>query len=76
MRELKQTGKGARKHYPQISEEDLTKLYMSVCLTPNTPNGLLNRVQMNVRLFFCIRANEHFEKMKRKAVGEYQNGTR
>ena len=71
MRELKQTDKGARKHYPQISE-----LYKSVCLTPNIPNGLLNRVQMNVRLLFCIRANENFENMKRKAVGEYQNGTR
>ena len=77
-RELNQTGKGPTEHYPQINDEDLTKLFMSVYLTPNTPNGLLNRVQINVRLFFCRRANENFEKMTKTtfAVGGYQNGTR
>ena len=54
-KEIKEAGKGDVSHYKKISDSDLVLLYHSVHLTPNTPSGLLNRVQMNIRLYFCRR---------------------
>jgi hypothetical protein len=78
LKELKQNGQGSINHYPKITDDDLAKLYMSVYLTPNTPSGLLNRVQMNIRLFFCRRANENFDQMTKSTfqIGKYPDGTR
>jgi hypothetical protein len=42
---------------------DLNKIYNSIYLDPNTPTGLADRVQMNVRLCFCRRANENMDSM-------------
>lgn len=63
MSEIKTSGKGSVDHYPIIENLDLSKLYNSVFLSPRTPTGLQNRVQMNIRLYFCRRANENMEKM-------------
>ena len=50
--ELKANGKGATEHYPIISEDDRSKLYSSIHLQTNTPCGLLNKVQFDIRLYF------------------------
>lgn len=63
MAEVKASGKGDIEHYPVINNPDLRKLYSSVQFLPHTPVGLANRVQMNIRLYFCRRANENMEKM-------------
>ncbi|XP_053390962.1 uncharacterized protein LOC128553804 [Mercenaria mercenaria] len=78
LRELKVHGKGSTDHYALISNVDLTRLYMSVHLSPTTPQGLLNRCQMNIRLYFCRRANENMEKMTKSTfkLGQYPNGER
>jgi hypothetical protein len=63
MTEIKATGKGDIEHYPEIEQSDLNKIYNSIYLDPNTPTGLADRVQMNVRLCFCRRANENMDSM-------------
>ena len=63
MAEIKAAGKGNITHYPEKESEDLTKLYNNIYMDPSTPTGLANRVQMNVRLYFCRRANENMESM-------------
>ena len=76
LRELKQMGKGSTTHHPHISKTDLARMYMSVHLSPTTPVGLQNRCQMNVRLYFCRRANENMEKMLKSTfrLSHYENG--
>jgi len=76
--ELQQSGYGSTQHHPVICDEDLIRLYMSVYLTPNTAAGLFNRVQMNIRLYFCRSTNENFEHMSKStfAVASYPDGTR
>lgn len=76
--EIKAAGKAAIEHYPMISNEDLVKLYHSVHLTPNTPVGLFNRVQMNIRLFFCSHASENIVSMTKTTfvIGKYPDGKR
>ncbi len=64
MAEIKASGKGTVDHYLVINNVDLSKLYNSVEFFPTTLCGLANRVQMNVRLYFCRRACENMEKMK------------
>ncbi|CAG2198541.1 KCTD1_15 [Mytilus edulis] len=73
--EIKSVGKGDIVHYPEIESEDLTKLYNSIYLDPSTPFGLANRVQMNIRLYFCRRANENMESMTKETfvVKTYAN---
>ena len=61
--ELKRSGKGDVEHYPIITETDLKKLYSSTHLCITTPQGLLNKVQFDVRMFFCRRGNENMHKM-------------
>jgi len=51
--ELKSVGKGERNPYSPISEEDLNKMYTSVNMQPTTPRGLYNKVQFEIRMFFC-----------------------
>lgn len=59
MRELKQRGKGSADHYPQITDNDLMKMYMSLQMNPTTPTDLLKRNQMDIRLYFCRQAHEN-----------------
>jgi hypothetical protein len=61
--ELKQEGKGDTTHYPHISEADLHKLYSSDELSLNTPRGLFNKVQFDVRYYFCRRGQENIRSM-------------
>ena len=63
MQEAKAEGKGNIRHTPVISENHRRELYTSLHLNPNTPVGLANKVQFDVRLYFCRRANENMESM-------------
>jgi hypothetical protein len=61
--ELKNAGKGGVDHYPAIEDCDLKKLYSSIHLCPETPSGLLNKVQLDIRLYFCRRGVENMTEM-------------
>ncbi|XP_053382418.1 uncharacterized protein LOC123541472 isoform X2 [Mercenaria mercenaria] len=63
LQEILASGKGGITHHPIISNSDLITLYSSNCLSTNTPSGLQNRVQMNIRLTFCCEVNEKMAKM-------------
>ena len=61
--ELKRIGLGDVEHYPSINEADRKKLYTSMFLSPNTPVGLQNKVQFDIRLYFCLRRMENIPNM-------------
>lgn len=61
--ELKRIGLGNVEHYPSINEADRKKLYTSMFLSPNTPVGLQNKVQFDIRLYFCRRGMENIPNM-------------
>lgn len=71
--ETKRVGKGDVEHYPIISESDIQKLYTSMHLSINTPQGLLNKVQFDVRMFFCRRGNENMHGMTKNTFQVFTN---
>ena len=48
-------GLGNVDNYPKINETDRRKLYNPMHLNPSTPYGLKNKVQFDIRLYFCRR---------------------
>ena len=59
-------GKGDVLHHPIImiiSDADLKSLYTSIHLAITTPQGLFNKVQFDIRMFFCRRGNENMHSM-------------
>lgn len=63
MKEIKVEGKGEVRNKPPIEPADLRKLYHSMYLDPSTPAGLGNKVQFDIRFYFCRRAMEGMEKL-------------
>lgn len=63
MAELKRMGLGDVEHYPSIDEADRRKMYTSIYSSPNTPFGLQNKVQFDIRLYFCRRGMENMPQM-------------
>lgn len=61
--ELKRHGKGDIEHNVAITKEDRAKLYTSPYLSTDIPNGLLNKVQYDIRLYFRCRGSESMFKM-------------
>jgi hypothetical protein len=61
--ELKANGKGTTEHHPIVSEEDHKKIYSSIHTSPNTPFGLYNKVQWDIRLYFFRRGAENMRSM-------------
>lgn len=61
--ELKRLGQGDVQHYPAIEEHDRYKMYTSMYLSTNTPVGLQNKVQFDIRLYFCRRGMENIHAM-------------
>ena len=56
--ELMREGKGSIDHHAVIEEGDLKKLYSSLYFQTNTPVGLFNKVQFDIRKdSFCIRSD-------------------
>lgn len=45
-------------HYLIILEPDIQKMYASMHLSINTPQGLFYKVKFDIRMFFCRRDNE------------------
>lgn len=65
LNELKSEGKGDTEHYPAISDEDLKKLYSSEELNVSYPRGLFNKVQFDIRYYFCRRGQENIRCMNK-----------
>lgn len=63
--ELKSLGLGSTTHYPAINDSDLTKMYSSMYMSPNTPTGLANKCQFDIRLYFCRRGVENMQTMSK-----------
>ena len=65
MAELKGSGLGSTDHYPIIDENDIKLLYASMYLSPKTPTGLFNKVQFDIRLYFCRRGSENIYEFRK-----------
>lgn len=78
IKELKQEGKGNVQHFPTINEDDLQKMYQSMYFNVNTPYGLQNKVQFDIRLYFCRRGAENMHAMNKNTfvVRTDANGVR
>lgn len=63
--ELKRIGKVYMGHHSVINESDRRKLYNSKHMGPDTPIGSQNKVQFNIRLYFCRRLVENMHAMYR-----------
>ena len=75
MQELKAEGKADVKHTPAISKEDLKTLYASRYMNPDTPTGLGNKVQFDIRFYFFRRGLENFEKMTKETFEVKQDSS-
>ena len=62
---LKRQGKGKIVHKQPLTTEDFTKLYSSDALDLNTPNGLQNKVFIDLMIHLCNRGRENLRDMKR-----------
>ena len=56
-------GLGDVEHYPAINEADRRKLYTFLYLSSKTPSVLQNKVQFDIRFYFCRRGNENMLQM-------------
>ena len=63
MIELKRQGKGDVEHYPIIPDDEIRQLYSCMQMDISTPQGLHNKVQFDIRLYFCRRGNENMHSM-------------
>jgi hypothetical protein len=61
--EIKKMGKGSIDHHHVIDESDRRKLYESTHMSTATPCGLQNKVQFDIRLYFCRRSAENMHSM-------------
>ncbi|VDI46488.1 Hypothetical predicted protein [Mytilus galloprovincialis] len=61
--ESKRFGLGDVEHFPVINEVDRETLYTFMFLSPDTPTGLANKVQFDIRLYFCRRGIENMHSM-------------
>jgi hypothetical protein len=64
MADMKRRGYGDTKHYPVITDGDRRVLYHSPYLTTETPAGLQNKVQFDIRLHFCRRGSENMHDLQ------------
>ena len=78
VKELKQEGNGTVDHFPVIKDDDIQTLYKSLYFNVKTPCGLQNKVQFDVRLYFCRRGAENMHSMTNKTfvVRTDENGSR
>lgn len=61
--EMKKLGFGGVRHYPQIEEDDLIKIYSSFDL--NNPQHLQDKVQFDIMFYMCRRGRENLRKMNK-----------
>lgn len=65
MEEIKQLGLAEIDHHPVINAADRQSLYTSEHMRPDTPSGLSNKVQFDIRLYFFRRGMENMHAMKK-----------
>ena len=65
--ELKKRGKGAVDHKPNISDDDMAKLYdeNNIVFNPYCPGGLQRKVWFDLMYFLCRRGRENLREMKK-----------
>ena len=61
---LKKGGKGSVKHKQPLSSEDFKKLYSSDLLNVSRPEGLQNKVFIDIMIHLCNRGRENLREMK------------
>ncbi|XP_021338996.1 uncharacterized protein LOC110440331 [Mizuhopecten yessoensis] len=66
--DLKSSGKGVINHHNVICPSDREKMYTSIHMSAVTPAGLANKVQFDIRLYFCRRGCENMEKMTKSTL--------
>lgn len=64
MAEIKISGKESIDNYPELQFTNLHKPHNSIYLSPTTPTGLANRVQIDFRVLFCRRRRPNKNKEK------------
>ena len=52
-------GKGSVEHKLSISQADINRLYQSMAFDPNTQTGLMQKVWLELCMFFCRRGREN-----------------
>lgn len=65
MVEMKRMGLAVVDHHPVVNEADRSKLYTPMFMNQETPLGLANQVQFDIRLYFFRRGMENMEKMRK-----------
>jgi hypothetical protein len=63
IKELKANGYGKVDHHPRIKECDLEKIYEKLEERIGSPTGLMQKVQFDIRLYFCRRGMENMYSM-------------
>jgi hypothetical protein len=63
--ELKRIGKDSVVHHPVINKPDRKKLHESINMSLDAPEAFLNKVQFDIRLYFCRRSQENMHGMKK-----------
>jgi len=61
---LKSEGKGIVLHKQPLTSEDFSKLYCSSVLNTETPEGLQNKVFVDIMVHLCNRGQENLRDMK------------
>ena len=62
---LKRKGLEETVHYPAIRDSDIENIYASKLTSLETPTGLFNKVQFDIRLYFFRRGAENMHSMKK-----------
>ena len=73
LKEIKKEGRAAIEHHEPISDTDRQKLYSSLFFNPQTPTGLFNKVQYDVRYYFARRGAENMHTMLKSSFVTHTN---
>jgi hypothetical protein len=63
MSEIKRMGLAEIDHHPVINEPDRRTLYTSIFMCTNTPSGLADKVQYDIRMYFFRGGMENMHQM-------------
>ena len=68
--ELKKIGQAKVSHHPEITKEDLQKLYLSFDL--NTPKGLQDKCMLDIMFFLVRRGRENLREQTKNSCNRYR----
>ena len=63
LQEIKNAGRAETEHHEPLSDSDRQKLYTSLFFNTDTPTGLYNKVQFDLRYYFANRGAENMHTM-------------